>query len=142
VWVKHTSAKAKKSNMDSKKGRHLGHIPGGTLKNSLVVDDATGRVKLGCHLRFDEGMNDLTLAELPPNMKIFLHCGKAPSTEDAVAGEDLDTMMLYSTDCLFKPKRTFTVKISCKHPTLGVVFDMDELFHKPWISNVLEVQED
>jgi hypothetical protein len=50
VWVKHTSAKSKKYNVDTKKGRHLGHMDGGTKKNSLWVDDATGRVKLGYHL--------------------------------------------------------------------------------------------
>ena len=59
VWVKHTNAKSKKYNVDTKKGRHLGHMPGSTKKNSLWVDDATGKVKLGYHLRFDEGMNDL-----------------------------------------------------------------------------------
>ena len=54
VWVKHTKAKLKKYNVDTKKGQHLGHLPGGTKKNSLWVDYATGRVKLGYHLRFDE----------------------------------------------------------------------------------------
>jgi hypothetical protein len=83
-------------------------------------------------------MNNLTLAELPPNMKIFLHSGEAPSIEDIIAGEDSDVMMFYSTDCPFKTKRTFTVKVSCKHPTFGIVFGMGELFHKPWISNVLK----
>jgi hypothetical protein len=67
VWVKHSSAKSKKYSVDTKKGRHLGHVDGGTRtkKNSLWADDATGKVKLGYHLRFDEGMNDLTLDELP-----------------------------------------------------------------------------
>jgi hypothetical protein len=50
VWVKHTRAKSKKYNVDSKKGWHLGHLPGGTKKSSLWVDNATGRVKLGYHL--------------------------------------------------------------------------------------------
>ena len=55
---------------------------GGTKKNSLWVDDATGKVKLGYHLHFDEGMNDLTLDELPPNAKIFLHSGTVPPIKD------------------------------------------------------------
>jgi hypothetical protein len=46
AWVKHTRAKSKKHNVDSKKGRHLGHLPGSTKKNSLWVDDATSRVNL------------------------------------------------------------------------------------------------
>jgi hypothetical protein len=67
----YTSAKAKNYNVDSKKGQHLGHIPGGTQKNSLWVNDTTCRVKLSYHLRFDKGMNDPTLSEIPPIVKTF-----------------------------------------------------------------------
>jgi hypothetical protein len=81
-------------------------------------------------------VNDLILAELPPNVKILLHFSAAPSIEDVITGEDSDAMMFYSTDCPFKSERTFTVKISCKHPTFGICIDMDELFHKPWIRDV------
>ena len=136
VWVKHTNAKSKKYNVDTKKGRHLGHLPGGTKKNSLWVDDATGKVKLGYHLRFDEGMNDLTLDELPPNAKIFLHSGALPSIEDSNADDGSDAMMFYSSKCPFKSERTFTVKIKCKRKTFGIAIDMDEIFHKPFITGV------
>ena len=111
-------------------------MDGGTKKNLLWVDDATGRVKLGYHLSFDEGMNDLTLDELPPNAKIFLHSGMTPSIEENSADEDPDAMMFYSSKCLFKSERTFTVKISCKHVTFGIATDMDKLFHKPFIKDV------
>ena len=136
VWVKHTNAKSKKYNVDTKKGRHLGHMPGGTKKNLLWVDDATGRVKLGHHLRFDEGMNDLTLDELPPNAKIFLHSGATPSIGDSNADNDSDAMMFYSSKCPFKSERTFMVKIKCKHKMFGIAIDMDEMFHKPFITGV------
>jgi hypothetical protein len=43
--------------------------------------------------------------------------------------------MFCSSDCWFKSERTFTVKISCNHVKFGIVVDMDELFHKPWISD-------
>jgi ribosomal protein L32 len=97
VWVKHTGAKLKKYNIDSKKGQHLGHLPGGTKKNSLWVDDATGKVKLGYHLCFDEGMNDLALDKFPLNMQIFLHSGAAPSIEEIGTDEDSEAMMFYSS---------------------------------------------
>jgi hypothetical protein len=71
VWVKHTRAKSEKYNVNSKKGQHLSHLPGSTKKNSLWVNNATGRVKLGYHLQYDEGMNDMTLDELPLNVKVF-----------------------------------------------------------------------
>ena len=136
VWVKHTNAKSKKYNVDTKKGRHLGHMPGGTKKNSLWVDAATGKVKLGYHLRFDEGMNDLTLDKLPPNAKIFLHSGAMPSIEDSNADGDSDAMMFYSSKCPFKSERTFMVKIKCKHKMFVIAINMDEMFHKPFITGV------
>jgi hypothetical protein len=53
-------------------------------------------------LCFDERMNDLTLDELPPNAKIFLHSGTVPPIEDNSTDEDPDTMMFYSSKCPFK----------------------------------------
>jgi hypothetical protein len=73
-------------------------------------------------------MNDLTLTEPPPNAKIFHHSGEVPLIEDIIVGEDVDMMMLYSTDCPFKSERTFKVKVS--------FLDMDKLFHQPWIREV------
>jgi hypothetical protein len=35
IWVKHTLAKSKKYNVDTKKEQCLRHIPGATLKNVL-----------------------------------------------------------------------------------------------------------
>jgi hypothetical protein len=101
---KHTSTKWKKYNVDTKKGRHLGHVASGTKKNLLWVDDAIGRVKLGYHPRFNKGMNDLALDELPPNAKIFLHSGTAPSIKENSMNEDPDAMMFYSSKCPFKWK--------------------------------------
>ena len=136
VWVKHTNGKSKKYNVDTKKGRRLGHLPGSTKKNSLWVDDATGRVKLGYHLCFDECMNDLTLDELPPNAKIFLHSGALPSIEDCNTDDGSNAMMSYLSKCPFKSERTFTVKIKCKPRTFGIIINMDEIFHKPFIAGV------
>jgi hypothetical protein len=81
-------------------------------------------------------MNDLALDELPPNAKIFLHSGTAPSIEENSTDEDPDTMMFYSSNCPFKLERTFIVKVSCKHPTFSIAVDMDELFCKPYIRDV------
>jgi hypothetical protein len=50
-------------------------------------------------------MNDLTLAELSPNVKILLHSGAAQSIKDVIASEESDTMMFYSTDCPFKSEK-------------------------------------
>jgi hypothetical protein len=69
VWVKATDVNSKQKLLTyTRKGRFLGYRPG-TDKNIIWVDDDTGLVKYGYHSRFDEGMNDLSFAELPPNVR-------------------------------------------------------------------------
>ena len=57
-WAKHIQ--------DTKKGIFLGHRTN-TLKNVAWHNPLTDRVKCGYHVCFDEGFNDLPLAQLPPN---------------------------------------------------------------------------
>ena len=38
-----------------------------TTKNIIWFDLDTERVKIAKHAKFDEGMNDLPITELPPN---------------------------------------------------------------------------
>jgi hypothetical protein len=129
VWVKHTLARSKKCNVDTKKGRFLGHVPGSTVKNALWVDDVTGHIKLGHHQLLDEGMNNLTLLELPPNARVFHQSGKTPAPEEATVDKTEDVNMFHSADFPFKSERTFTVKVCCMHPTFGIILVTDDLFH-------------
>jgi len=41
------------------------------LKNVVWCDPLTDRVNYGYHVRFDEGFNNLPLAELPPNVVLM-----------------------------------------------------------------------
>jgi len=55
---------------DTKKGIFLGYRTN-TLKNVVWYDPLTDRVKYGYHVPFDEGFNDLPLAQLPPNVVLM-----------------------------------------------------------------------
>ena len=50
----------------SKKGVFLG-FPKNTAKNIVWDDPETDAIKIAKHARFDEGMSDLPIHELPPN---------------------------------------------------------------------------
>ena len=72
VHVHHSGKKRRvKYKIETKKGHYLGHKPGTSLKNTIWIDSDTQRVKYGYHQRFHEGMNDLTLVEMPMNAKMF-----------------------------------------------------------------------
>ena len=51
---------------NSKTTPFLGFMPN-TTKNIIWFDLDTERVKIAKHAKFDEGMNDLPITELPPN---------------------------------------------------------------------------
>ena len=68
VWVRPPGRKKAKLKPNSRKGIFLGFVPYST-RNILWYDVETNRVKIAFHARFDEGMNDLPFAELPPNVQ-------------------------------------------------------------------------
>ena len=58
----------------SKKGTFLGYMPN-TTRNILWFDSETNRVKISSHVCFDEGMNDLPIDKIPPNVQ-HLQCSE------------------------------------------------------------------
>ena len=52
---------------NSRKGIFLGYLPQ-TTKNILWYDIETDCVKIASHACFDEGMNDLPIDAIPPNI--------------------------------------------------------------------------
>ena len=60
-----TNRSAKFKN-NSRKGIFLGFVPNAT-RNILWFDVNAEMVKIAKHAKFDEGMNDIPLDQLPPN---------------------------------------------------------------------------
>eukprot|EP00980_Cylindrotheca_fusiformis_P020907 scaffold7928_cov68-Cylindrotheca_fusiformis.AAC.1 len=67
VWVRPPERRRAKLEPNSRKGIFLGFIPK-TTSNILWYDPGTNKVKIAKHARFDEGMNDLPLDQVPPNV--------------------------------------------------------------------------
>ena len=67
VWVRPPGNRTAKLKPSSRKGIFLGFVPG-TTRNIVWYDPGTERVKIAKHARFDEGMNDLPMDAIPPNV--------------------------------------------------------------------------
>ena len=63
-WVRPPGRRQHKLRPNSRKGRFLGFLPN-TTKNIVWFDPETEKVKTAKHARFDEGMNDLQMDDLP-----------------------------------------------------------------------------
>jgi len=71
LWVKILAWQNRaKYIQDTKKGIFLGYRTN-TLKNVAWYDPLTDRVKSGYHVWFNEGVNDLPLSKLPPNVVLM-----------------------------------------------------------------------
>jgi hypothetical protein len=68
VWVRPPGHRKAKFKTRSRKGIFLGYVPY-TTRNILWYDVHTHRVKIANHARFDEGMNDLPISDIPPNVQ-------------------------------------------------------------------------
>ena len=106
---------------DTKKGIFLGHRTN-TLKNVAWYDPLTDRVKYGCHVRFDEGFDDLPLAQLPPNVILM------DRREERVSAESL-TIMIPPFSTLEHPffhEDDVTVKVVCDSDSYGFELREDD----------------
>ena len=79
------------------------------LKNVVWCYPLTDRVKYGHHVRFDEGFNDLPLAQLPPDVTLM------DRREERVPGESLTiTIPPFSmSEHPFFHEDDVTVKVTC-----------------------------
>ena len=68
VHVRPPGKRSAKLIPNSRKGIFLGFVPY-TTRNILWYDVNTSRVKIATHARFDEGMNDLPVDAIPPNVQ-------------------------------------------------------------------------
>ena len=71
VWVRPPGQRSAKLKPNSRKGIFLGYVPH-TTHNILWYDVETSRIKIATHARFDEGMNDLPVTDMPPNVSHLL----------------------------------------------------------------------
>ena len=62
---------------NSQKGVFLAYVPH-TTQNILLYDLETSRIKIATHAQFDEGMNDLPVTNIPPNVAHLIQADDVP----------------------------------------------------------------
>lgn len=134
VWVRPPGRRGAKFRPNSRKGIFLGFLPH-TTRNILWFDPETNRVKIATHARFDEGMNDLPLSDLPPNV---VHLQRTqdgtPFPAEAVDSSISDFDIGSSPFMTLLPK---TLSVSCQRPAFGFIIDSDDLNNRGFVSNIL-----
>jgi len=95
-------------------------------------DPLTDRVKCGYHVRFDEGFNDLPLAQLPPNVVLM------DWREERVPAETLTiTIPPFTTsEHPFFHKDDVIVKVVCKSDMYGFELSEDDCMKRTCISGL------
>jgi hypothetical protein len=71
VWVRPTTKRPAKFHTVSRKGIFIGFIPG-TTRYILWYDVESQLVKVAKHVQFYEGMNDMPLDAIPPNVQYLI----------------------------------------------------------------------
>ena len=71
VWVQPPGRRPSKFRSMAQKGMFLGHTPM-TTRNFLWYDCQTNKVKIATCGGFDEGLSDLPVEQLPPNVNCLL----------------------------------------------------------------------
>lgn len=132
VWVRPPGRRGAKLRPNSRKGIFLGFLPK-TTKNILWYDPETSRIKLAKHARFDEGMNDLPMDSVPPNVT-HLHRAQygnaVPAEPEHVSVSEFDSGSTPFFSTILK-----TVKAICTNDNFGFSLTTDTLSQRVFVSN-------
>ena len=94
AWVRPPGKRNAKLKPTSRKGNFLGYVPHAT-RNILWHDIETTKIKIATHARFDEGMNDLPVTDVPPNVA---HLCQADDGNDVPQDDDELTSQHFAFD--------------------------------------------
>lgn len=133
VWVRPPGRRTAKLCPNSKKGIFLGFLPH-TTKNILWYDPETSRVKIAKHARFDEGMNDLPLDSIPPNVIHLQRAqqgGPIPTEQNEVSISEFNVGSSPFHNTISK-----TLHVTCTDPTFGFTVASDELNNRAYVAKI------
>jgi len=135
IWVRPPGRRSAKFLANSRKGIFLGFARH-TTRNMLWYDVLTTRVKLASHARFDEGMNDLPLADIPPNVQHLQRAeDDAPLPMDATETLTKD-LQFFITPFANLHIKTMDTRSAGTDPTYGLIIRDDELMHRAFVFDI------
>mmetsp|Transcript_17708 Transcript_17708/g.26862 ORF Transcript_17708/g.26862 Transcript_17708/m.26862 type:complete len:200 (-) Transcript_17708:2195-2794(-) len=133
VWVRPPGRRKAKFRINSRKGVFLGFLRN-TTKNILWYDAETSKTKIATHARFEEGMNDLPIDCIPPNV---VHLQQMQLGESIPEEAEIDIPVF---NCCLDPfPVTLNKKIIVRkerHDHLGIVVAEDELNSRAYVKEM------
>lgn len=140
VYIRPPGKRPSKLDLHAIKGIFLGYTS--TLKQIYYLECSTNKVKIASHAKFDEGMNDLPLDQLPP---FAIHIRKAlghsvpADLNEVTAPQHVD---IFCSDQLFPVTishvfHVLTTDIANEYDTLGFVTTSLDDTSRPYISDII-----
>ena len=134
VWVRPPGARKGRLQNHARKGIFLGYLPN-TTKNILWFDVESKRVKIAFHARFDEGMNDLPLADIPPNVQHLKRVlDGVPLPIDPT---ELTPDSIHFTAQPFLTARDDKIRLTCQDDTFGFRLATDTATNRVYICDII-----
>ena len=118
----------------SKKGIFLGY-KAGTLENIVWWDPETENVKYASHARFDEGMNDLPISDIPPNVQHLQRIEEGNPIPAETVETSIEEFHLYSNPFAHTLPVSLKAK-NCKNANFGMSVSTDEINNRAYVSAV------
>ena len=132
VWVRPPRGRRAKYRPNSKKGIFLGYMPH-TTRNMMWHDPETNRIKIATHARFDEGMNDLDINSIPPNVQQLQRSDDGVRPEKDPKEITVDELEFFVTPFPETVTKQITVKDKQK---IGIEVASDPLSKRAFLSDV------
>jgi hypothetical protein len=133
VWVRPSGRRGAKLIPNSRKGIFLGFLPN-TTKNIVWYDPETQRVKTAKHARFDEGMNDLPVDAIPPNV---VHLQRTQQGDPLPADSQESSIDEFHFRLNpFAHTMTKHLQVRCRNPTFGLTIGADEVNNRAYITDI------
>ena len=132
VWVRPAKGRNAKYKNNSRKGIMLGYSRK-TVRNVLWYDLETNQVKLGSHVRFDEGMNDLPIENIPPNVQQLQRSDDGIRPDPEILQTDLSDLKFYDTPFASVISKTLVIDPSRSH---GLTISTDLLSNRAYVQDI------
>ena len=136
VWVRPPGRRSGRLQPHSCKGIFLGYLPN-TLKNILWFDPLTKRIKIAYHARFDEGMNDLSSTDAPPNVQ-DLHRLRHDDPLPAELVELSAPSDFHFTTSPFTCEKDHKLSVTCDDPFFGFRIGTDAPSNRAYVTDILD----
>ena len=134
VWAQELGQRKGRFKSNANKGIFLGFLPD-TTQIAMYYDVNTQEVKYVTHLRYDEGMNDLPIEEIPPNVQYLQR-----KEDDNPIPPEKDFQNTADLHFFVEPFSILDIhhfkNICPDHPTLGFTLSTDIISNRAYISDL------